>query len=214
MKRKFDFKYIKHIKANFKIVFLNHFTRIENLNNILKCRMLIAKARLNRGDYYDISDPKIQSARENIKVLDSGKNLSEFVPLYFCVASPMISRLRKHNKDIIYLQFALDLLKNDGIFITDGNARNNSTIFYKFKGVETLSNLDVKAINTRNYALNEETKRKKQAEALIPEKVELSYLYNIACFGEHAKSQVVQILDGFGLKNAVKISESKHFYYD
>ncbi|MCB9024753.1 MAG: DUF4433 domain-containing protein [Bdellovibrionaceae bacterium] len=213
MSRKVNWEFIKKIKSAYQIAFLNHFTRIENLPGILSSSGLTPKSQLEDDSYTDISDQGIQDVRGTIEVAKTGQSLHDFVPFYFCVASPMISRLREYNEWLIYLQFTLDLLEVPGVYIADGNARTQGTSFHSFECIETLKVLDVKTINSRRYAASEELRRRKQAEALVPGKVGLGYLYNIACFSEGTKTKVDEILRDFGLNDAIKTSVSAHFYY-
>jgi hypothetical protein len=77
--------------------------------------------------------------------------------------------------------------------------------------VGDLSVLDAKAINATSWGKDEEKKRRKQSEILIPDSLSLDYLVDIICFSESAGQNVKTVFQRFG-KN-LKVGVRPGFYF-
>lgn len=187
----------------------SHFTHIENLESIVQ-RGLSSKRQLEAIKYTDLSDKGIQEVRAEKTVLDTGRTLHDYVPIYFGVKTPMIMKHDSLNEQLIYLRFSLDILSMPGVVFTDGNARSDETKFFKFDGIDSLKVLDCQAINAFKWADDADKKRRKQAEILVPNQIAFSQVLNIACFSGNSKDRVLQILKECGTTKAVFV---KRFWY-
>lgn len=198
-------------RVKFELAPAFHFTLIENLSSILTEGCLISKALLGGRLVGDLSDLQIQRARKLRPVLDTGRNLHEFVPLYFAFKTPMLSLRRDRNEDIIYLRFPLDVLGLPGAIFSDGNARDEKTRFFPFGSVDDLAVLDVRAINSVKWGQDDEKKRRKQAEILIPARLDVTYLIDILCFSNSARHRVENVLQTFGVTMRVLVKPGFYF---
>jgi hypothetical protein len=92
------------------------------------------------------------------------------------------------------------------------HARSAATKFYSFSGPDIFSKIDVAAIRSVKYSNDpEELKRKKQAEILIPDKLQVNQMLDIICYSEGAKTRALSILSNFGIKTPVNINKGWYF---
>jgi len=99
-----------------------------------------------------------------------------------------------------------------GAVFSDGNARSKATKFYIFSKVEDLSVLDAKTINAvRGWPGNDEMKRKKQAELLIPDFLPISQLLDIICYSKSAENRMLDIFKKSGI-NQPKVIVNPGWY--
>jgi hypothetical protein len=198
-------------RQRFQLAPAFHFTLIENLPGILAEGGLFSKVRAQDRMKGDLSDAGIQEARKARIVPGTGRSVQEFVPLYFGFKTPMLSLRRDRNEDILYLRFPLDVLGLPGAVFSDGNARDGMTKFFPLEGIESLAVLDVATINRVNWAGDDEKKRRKQAEILIPDRLDLKYLIDILCFSEATRQRAKNVLQGFGRSTAVLVRPGFYF---
>ncbi len=152
-----------------------HFTHIANIPSILQ-HGLLAKNKLSLP-YTSIAAESIQTRRDNLSLPVQGKNIHDYVPLYFCSICPMfLSVVKKKIFDqrfLVYIEFPISIIDNPGVLFTD-IAANSTTKPTFHKDCEKLTELDWDSIDNNKWSWTEEIKRKKMAEALIPESVSLS----------------------------------------
>ncbi len=202
----------KQIKEQFQLGPASHITHIHNLDGIIANGLRShSYMKSQREPYIDLSDPGIQLDREQKIISVTGKGLHDYVPLYFGWKSPMLMSHQDKNEEIIYLRFSLNILATPGAVISDGNARSNATKFFIFTDIQDLINLNPKAINDVKWAGDIEKKRQKQAEILIPDKINFSQVYEIICFSNKAKHQVMDILAKSGI--TLPVEANPGWYY-
>lgn len=80
-----------------------------------------------------------------------------------------------------------------------------------FTSPDVFSQIDVAAIRTVKYAGNPELKRKKQAEILIPDRLQVAQMLDMICYSESAKTRTLSILSEFGIKKTVKVNQGWYF---
>lgn len=202
--------FYQQIKEQYQLGPASHITHIDNLEKII-ADGLLSHNLMSGKKYFDLSDPNIQLGRENKIILDTGKTLHDYVPLYFGWKSPMLMRHQDKNEQIIYLRYSLDILKTSGAVISNGNARSNDTRFYNFKEIKDLSNLNAQAINSVKWVGEPEKKRQKQAEILIPDQIPFSQVFEIICYSESVQNRVMDILEKSGISTKVKVNSG--WYY-
>jgi hypothetical protein len=198
-------------KSKFQLAPAFHFTLLTNLPNIIEKWALLSKNRVGDLLRDDLSNLEIQRARSERIVAGTNRSLHDFVPLYFGLKTPMLALKQARNEEIIQLRFPLEILGIPGACFSDGNARDVRTKLYEFRSVDDLSVLDAKAINGVSWGKDEEKKRRKQSEILVPDSLSLDYLIDIICFSESAGQNVKTVLQRFG-KN-LKVGVRPGFYF-
>jgi len=202
----------QQIKEKFQLGPATHITHITNLAGIVTNGLQSHNLMLVTSQkYFDLSDPSVQLGREQKIIPATGKNLHDYVPLYFGWKPPMLFTHQDKFEEIIYLRFSLNILTTHGAVISDGNARSHGTSFYLFSGFDDLTNLNVKAINDVKWSGDSEKKRQKQAEILIPNLIPFSQVLDIICYSPRASKQVVDILQNLGITKTVR--DNSGWYY-
>jgi len=199
------------INEKYQVWVAHHMTHIDNLKEIAQCGELRSYNLMRGQSYRNLANEDVQSGRAAITIGTSKKPLHDFVPLYLGFKTPMVAINQNHNEELLFLRFSLDILGTQGSFVTDGNARSMDTKIYAFTGPEVFSNIDVAAIRTVKYGNNLEVKRKKQAEILIPDKLQINQMLDIICYSGSAKTQILSILSTFSISKTVKINEGWYF---
>ena len=199
------------INEKYQVWVAHHMTHIDNLRPILQVGELRSYNLMRGQSYRNLANEDVQAGRAAIVVSATQKPLHEYVPLYLGFKTPMVAINQTHNEELLFLRFSLDVLATPGSVVCDGNARSNASKFYLFSGPDVFSNLDVAAIRSVKYAKDPELKRKKQAEILIPDRLPMSPMLDIICYGENSKTRALSILSEFGIKMAVTVNQGWYF---
>ncbi len=192
-----------------------HMTHIESLSAILAEDALLSKSETHQRklQVQDISFSDIQVRRQQKTV--NNLSLQDYVPLYFGPKTPMVSANSFQNEKIIFLLFNLMILRTPRCVISDGNAASDKTAFRIFSGIDDLDFLDAQAIQTTRYGqyrTDNEIRRKKQAELLIPHRLPLQQLWRIFVFSVEAERIALAEAEKIG-KRIPLVSISKSWYF-
>lgn len=204
----------KQIAAKYQIERCYHMTHIQNLSSILDAKEIRSYNKMKMGGqtYFNLSNEDVQSGRAAITIKETNRPLHDYVPLYLGFKTPMVAVNQKHNEDLLFLQFYLDILTLGGVVLSDGNARSGKTQFRLFTQLIDLDFLDIAAIRGKKYAHDEDLKRKKQAEVLVPDSLAISHLAYITCYSDDAKSRILEVWRKSGIKDPV-IQVNKGWYF-
>lgn len=188
----------------------SHFLHRDNLLGILQDGLLCHSAMKNTV-YVDISDPSVQLGREHKIIPVTQKNLHDYVPLYFGPKTPLVVKYQDRNEEFLYLRFSLNILQLPDVVFSYGNARSNATKFYMFNALADLQAVDPTAINAFSWVGDDEKKRRKQAEILIPARIAPEHIFDILCSSETAKQYVIDKIKVSGLNLNMNISGNWFF---
>lgn len=207
--------FLDEVKVKIKRISAYHMTHIDNLPKIFSEDALISKAEIlkRKFQFNDISCAEVQGRRESKIVNNLG--LHEYVPLYFGPKTPMVAANNFQQEKIIFLLFDLTILQTPGCVISDGNAASDRTKFKVFSQLSDLDILNINAIATSKYGQytpENEQRRKKQAEVLIPNKLPLKQMLRILVFSSEAAGIVLAQAKKIGKRNP-QVSESKGWYF-
>lgn len=144
-------------------------------------------------------------------VSQSGRPLHDYVPLYFGFKTPMVVRNKDHNESLVFLRFSLEILSIAGVVFKDGNARSAVTQFFKFTHWDDLKSLHSRAISSVKWAGNEQLKRHKQAEILVPDFLEFEQVLDIIVFSAAARNQVLAKMKNFGTYKRILLNPGCYF---
>lgn len=117
-------------------------------------------------------------------------------------------------EDIVYLVCSLNTLveSDHTCYFSDGHATDNFTTFYDKTHLNDLPDIiDWEAIKTQYWGGNEnlDLKRKKQAEFLVAEDINPSFLIGFVCYNQAAANRLKE----FGIQET-KIKVLPNCYYD
>ena len=205
-----DAELYRKIKTKYALGPASHFIHMDNLPGILQDGLLCHSAMQNKA-YVDISDPSVQLGREYKTIPVTETNLHDYVPLYFGPKTPLVVKYQDRNEEFLYLRFSLNILQLSGAVFSDGNARSNATRFFLFNSIDDLQVVDPCAINAFSWVGDDEKKRRKQAEILIPAKIAAEHIFDILCSSETAKQYVMDKLRVSDLNLNVIVSNNWFF---
>jgi hypothetical protein len=176
-------KLVQRRAFGYKCLFEQDFLNLSTLDCEEPNLILILQAgeirsyNLMRGQsYHNLTNEDVQAGRAAIVIPKTRKPLHDYVPLYLGFKTPMVAIYQAHNENLLFLRFSLDILAIPGVVVCDGDARSQSSKFYTFTGPDVFSKIDIAAVRTVKYAKDPELKRKKQAEILIPDKLQTNQL--------------------------------------
>jgi len=162
----------------FGISYLYYMTPWENLESILQNGLLCLNlVKSNNINYVSMAIKNIQEVRSERNV--NGRSANDFVPLFFSPKTPMLSKVKHenlyHQEKIVYICINSEILGEEGVCFSDGNVANHNTKIYC--DLNDLRKLHWKIIRDTywkrpNVWEEQEAKRIKSAEVLVPERVD------------------------------------------
>ena len=175
---------------------LYYITHIDNLRSILEKRILsherIAQLKLK---YTSIYNEEVVSILKN-KLTPAGKSLWHYANLYFQPRNPMMYSVlsAKEKENFVVISVSNEVLHEPGVFITDGNAANDSTQFHCLsEGLAVLKEQwDIIQSEWWNEGVG--SKRKIMAECLVPDSVNSDRISSIFVANPAIRSRVKQIV--------------------
>ena len=173
--------------ADFRVNYLYYLLPVENMESVCRNGLLSHNSAHRSGLVRrDIADPRVNSLRANKSAL--GRPLHDYVPLYFTPKNPMLYRRRAIQEDIAILCLDKDLLFQDGVIFSDGNAASNRTRF--FDDIQYLSMLDWSCIRAVRWNGFPDGRRKRCAEVLVPDHVPFGDIQRIIVQSQQTLSEV------------------------
>ncbi|HET7388712.1 MAG TPA: DUF4433 domain-containing protein [Nocardioidaceae bacterium] len=158
---------------------LHYMAPIDNLASIVE-HGLLSHARAAAVRHVSVAMAEVQDHRAG-RVVPNGRPLHEYVNLYFDARNAMM-RLRRAD-DLIVIRVSPFVLDLDGVVVSDGNAANGPTRF--FPSPAGLAQLDEERVfaewwTSDDYWEQQERKRQRQAEVLVPDVVPPEYI--LGCY--------------------------------
>jgi hypothetical protein len=179
-------------KLNIRKKFPEHlfyFARKENFESILKYGILsynqVKKRKLDHSSFADVAVQKYRSETTIWLPNNGGQNLSihDFVPLYFNSKTPTLFARKEDQKNLFFFKINSQKITTDrGVkfAFSDGNAANKKTNC--FFDLEKLNQIDWKVINAKYWKDFEDGKRKRCAEFLIYEEIQLEFVDEVVLY--------------------------------
>ena len=176
---------------------LYYITHIDNLPSILERGILsheqISAACISCTRLYD---PSIVERRKSI-LTSARKSLWHYANLFFQPRNPMLYRLIDQigSPNLAVLRVSNTVLQEQGIFIADGIAANNSTHIYpRSEGLEILQTQQetIQSTSWVSWMNDGELRRKLMAECLVPHQVEPRYIQSFIV-ADHVVADLLQV---------------------
>lgn len=160
---------------------LYYITHIDNIPSILE-RGILSHEKITAASfsYTPIYNNSVVERRRR-RFTPDGKNLWHYVNLFFQPRNPMLyGRINEIGRqNLAILGVANTVLQEQGIFITDGIAPNNSTHIYpQPEGLEMLQTRQaiIQSTSWISWKDDRELRCKLMAECLVPHQVEPEYI--------------------------------------
>jgi len=170
-----------------------HITHLDNLPRILAAGALWCDRRVRDAqvEIRGIAYGHIKTRREGIVVpMGPGGTLADYVPFYFCPRAPMLYAIYRDQvpgieggqSRIAHLELDAEALIAAGLpcFHTDGNAASQPRRFHaSADGLLGLSWDVIRSTSWRDTPDDNDRKRRKQAEFLVHDRVDWSFVVRI-----------------------------------
>ena len=181
-------------KVDIKSLF--YITHVENVPSILKNGILShGLVEAQKVPFTPIYDTGIVSNRKEKSTPDH-KSLWEYANLYFQPRNPMMYRVihEKSKRDLAVIGVKPAVLQLASVFVTDGNAANNPTQFFRTSDGLKVIEEQWKVIQSEWWNDQDSSKRKIMAECLVPERISPEYIHTIFVADHDTKMQVDSLL--------------------
>jgi O-acetyl-ADP-ribose deacetylase (regulator of RNase III) len=196
-------------KAEIKSLF--YITHVENLPSMLKNGILShAQVETKKVPFTPIYDSGIVSNRK-LKSTPDHKSLWDYANLYFQPRNPMLYRVvhEKAKRDLAVIGVAPRVLQQPNVFVTDGNAANNPTQFFRAgEGLKVIEN-QWKAIQSEWWNELDGSKRKIMAECLVPDRIAPDCIHTIFVADHETKKRVEGLI---GTTSVPVVPEPNFFF--
>ena len=191
---------------------LYYITHIDNLQSILEMGILSHERIEQLGlGYTSIYNEDIVSRRKN-KSTPEGKSLWHYANLYFQPRNPMMYSVlsAKEKENFVVICVSNKVLHEHGVFITDGNAANDSTQFHCLP--EGLAILKEQWDIIQSEWWNEDvgSKRKIMAECLAPVQIKPDFIRTLYVVSVAARNSVEQIVG----KRQINVVPEPHMFFE
>jgi len=192
----------ENLLASYGIEAIYHMTHINNVSSILRHGLL---SHGNGRTSVDISNRAVNNRRNRIDPFYK-KTIHSYVPFYINPKNAMLYVRKAIQEDIVIFSFDRELIKENGVLFTDGNAASSSTRF--FKNLEGLSSLHWNCLHAGSWNNYPDGKRRRMAEVLVPNRVSPVRINKIICYSMKSYLSLKAIVNG-----SVKIEINSKFYF-
>jgi hypothetical protein len=170
-----------------RISALYHFTDIDNLPLVARFGGLRSKKYLEEQGVLD----QINTGGNQLsKSLDLHWGNWDKVSLSWCPQLPM-AYWREQEQHLCYIVVNLRVALQQGVIFTDRNATDNDQ--RREDGLQGLQIVDFNAVKRGHPYPNQETKKRKQAEVLVPEQVPISRFTAIVFRSESSRLEASRV---------------------
>lgn len=212
------------IPKEYKSRFVYHFTHIDNLKSILKYGLLSTNLKEKKGlGHTIIAYEEIQGRRAAMPVTcGPGGVVHDYVPLYFCIRSPMllavITNKMADEQFIIYLEFPISIIEDYPSVFTDASANTDIPPNF-YDDPKDLDKVGWDIVDTWKWGRQHDEpgkisrKQAKMAEVLIRKRLDASEIKRIIVWNEGVADEVKQIYKEKGLSPPPIAYGDKEFYF-
>jgi O-acetyl-ADP-ribose deacetylase (regulator of RNase III) len=175
---------------------LFYITHVENLPSILKHGIFShAQVVAQNVPYKAIYDTSIVSNRKD-KATPVGRSLWDYANVYLQPRNPMMYRVvhEKGRKNLAVVAVRRDVLNGVGVLLTDGNAANGPTQFYKVADGLKVIEKQWPVIQAEYWRPDDGSKRKIMAECLVPDLIQAEHIHSIYVADQETKQRAEELL--------------------
>lgn len=203
-----------------KSISLYRMTHIDNISHIIQNGITHSTSPKANPKFVPIGDSSLISRRKEF-ILRNGRTLSDYIPFYFGVRTPMLYVMQNGfnmvspvpAEDIVYcvcsVQNILDL--NLDFIFTDGHAVDRFSNQYSTSDIENIDKIiDRSAINTKYWKEEKDLdlKRRKEAEFLVLGDIPPEFILEYVTYNESAKQKILSV---GGKDSIIHIKEEYYF---
>jgi ssDNA thymidine ADP-ribosyltransferase, DarT len=181
-----------------KLEEFQNITPIVNIPSILE-HGILSHVEASKLPHHSIALQEVQDKRDQ-KQIPGGLALHEYANVYFHARNPMMSRRRGEARTLCVLQVSTEILKIPGAVITDQNAVSK---YVKFSAPDRLKTMNLDYVFAATWKHPDDQIEEwrhssaKCAEALIPKRIQPSYLLGAYVVDDDARAKLGAL--GFAL---------------
>ncbi|WP_433884662.1 type II toxin-antitoxin system toxin DNA ADP-ribosyl transferase DarT [Pseudomonas vranovensis] len=210
------------IPKQYRLRFAYHSTSIKNLPSVIDNGLLSTNQKQQKNiTHTDIANIQIQQRRSAMEVPESGgKCVHDYVPFYFAQKTPMLlAVINKKNTDqenLIYFALSLQYIDaRDGVVFTNASANGEELPkFYSANQSQHLDDLSWNIINDGTWSYNDNDRRLKMAELLIPDSIPIQAFNHIIVWDDTVANEVERIFNSKKLTPPQIRPNKWHYYID
>lgn len=200
-RRRLKTQYLERIPFNG----LFHMTHVSNLGGILEYGIFSHSIARNQNLMKrDISNPEINAKRKRTESIYNYK-IHEYAPLYINPKNPMMEARCKNEtlrEEIILIKVSPNILVNQSVLFTDGNAAEESSNFYN--NIEDFNKLDWSCLHDEYYFNHRDGRRVRCSEVLVYKQIALPYIDELVSFNGKPFEQLFKLFPNHaGIKLSV-----------
>jgi hypothetical protein len=191
-----------------------HLTHISNIPSILVHGIACKNATISRKiKHFNVAHENIQDVRAHKMLPNTNYTLHDCVPMFFGARPPMLRAVMGKGvsqEEMVYALVDWDIIGKDDVWFTDGNARSETTTFYH--DPDDLIYIDLEAAAAvwwHNEGDN--FRRKKQAEVLQLNRVDIDDILGFVVYNKKAKEKLNTLLTSQGISK--KVFVVPEYYY-
>ncbi|MFZ2948064.1 MAG: DarT ssDNA thymidine ADP-ribosyltransferase family protein, partial [Desulfuromonadaceae bacterium] len=201
-----------------------HFTHIENLPMILEHGLLSTNEKVTRGiDHQVIAYNGIQCRRAEMEITCApGGLVHDYVPLYFCIRSPMLNAVISNKiadeQFIVYLEFPISIMSRYNCVFTDASANTAAAPNFYSDPVQ-LDQIDWEAVATWKWAgkydvdFQQPVRQRKMAELLVHSQLPICEVSRVVVWNESIRDSVFSMFDEYEITRPSVILGGKEYYF-
>jgi hypothetical protein len=183
---------------------------IENIPSVMEYGILSNKLAESLP-HVSVAMESVQQKRAEKKLPD-GKVLHDCANVYFHARNPMMYKRRNESDNLCILQVSKEILKIDGVWISDGNAAASAKYVKFCRPCEMDAYLNYEYIFAERWSdmpsfYGSPRKHAKCAEVLVPERIPSEYITGAYVVNESCK----QKLTNKGLQKPITIDANLFF---
>jgi hypothetical protein len=177
-------------------------THIKNIPHILSHGITHISSVSRNENYVSIGDSSLIHARHDFS-LPNGRTLGEYIPFYFGPRMPMLYVMQKgfngvtpvSPADVVYCITSVHTIQTTGLdyIFTNGHAVDGFSEFFYKKDIQNILNIiDIRAINSKYWKVENDLdlKRRKEAEFLIDGDIPVGAIESFAVYSPSVAIQL------------------------
>jgi hypothetical protein len=154
-------------------------------------RAVLSNERAAKLEHASVAMQSVQDKRDNVQV-PRGLKLHQYANLYFHARNPMLYKRKAEANNLCVLRISTDILRIEGVVITDQNASSDYVRFYSPQQIQQINFNMVFAEdwNDDDQISYWQKKAAKCAEVLIPGCVPPDLIFGAYVCGEQVKNAI------------------------
>jgi len=187
---------------------LHYIISLGNIESVLK-NGILSYSRSSKIEHTSIADNDVRERRLR-KFVPNGRNLGEYVNLYFNARNPMMYRLKPDINRLCILIISADIIQKEDCVLTDGNAACDYVRFLNYN--EASNKLNFEYIYIKYWNDNDPIKKAKKTFEIMAEVLVADCVHNDYIIGAYVpNNRSLDVLKQTGFNKEIVINPNLFF---